>query len=100
VGCRHRSAMLRIEVADSGPGIPEDQRRKIFSEFYRLADAAKTNQAGLGLGLAIVERLCALLDHPIELTSTPGKGSRFSINVPTAPAATLLKSEPQPGPAI
>jgi signal transduction histidine kinase len=69
--------MLCIEVVDSGPGIPEDQRRKIFSEFYRLADAKKTNQAGLGLGLAIVERLCSLLDHPIELTSIPGKGSRF-----------------------
>ena len=92
--------MLRIEVADSGPGIPEDQRRKIFSEFYRLADDAKANQAGLGLGLAIVERLCALLDHPIELASTPGKGSRFSITVPMAPAAALPKSAPPAGPAI
>jgi signal transduction histidine kinase len=63
IGCRRRGALLRIEVADSGAGIPEDQQRKIFSEFYRLDDAAKTNQAGLGLGLAIVERLCALLDH-------------------------------------
>ena len=70
VGCRRRGAVLRIEVADSGPGIPEDQRRKIFTEFYRLADDAKTNQAGLGLGLAIVERLCALLDHPIELRAS------------------------------
>jgi signal transduction histidine kinase len=100
VGCRRRGTMLRIEVADSGPGIPEDQRRKIFSEFYRLADAAKTDQAGLGLGLAIVERLCALLDHPIELASTPGKGSRFSVTVPTAPAAALPKSEPSQPAAI
>ena len=100
VGCRRRGAMLRIDVTDSGPGIPEDQRRKIFSEFYRLADAAKTNQAGLGLGLAIVERLGALLDHPIELASTPGRGSRFSITVPMAPAAELPKTEPPPPPAI
>jgi len=100
VGCRHRGAKLRIEVADSGPGIPEDQRRKIFSEFYRLADAAKTNQAGLGLGLAIVERLCTLLDHPIELASIPSKGSRFSVTVPTAPAATLLKPHPSEPAAI
>jgi len=100
VGCRRRGTMLRIEVADSGPGIPEDQRRKIFNEFYRLADAAKTNQAGLGLGLAIVERLCALLDHPIELASTPGKGSWFSVTVPTAPAAALPKSEPTQPAAI
>jgi two-component system, sensor histidine kinase len=94
VGCRRRGAQLRVDVADTGPGIPEDQQRKIFGEFYRLADAAKTNQAGLGLGLAIVERLCALLDHPIELKSTPGKGSRFSLAVPIAPAAAWPKSEP------
>ena len=94
VVCRRRGALLRIDVADSGPGIPEDQRRKIFGEFYRLADAAKTNQAGLGLGLAIVERLCALLDHPIELKSTSGKGSRFSVAVPLAPVAAVAKSEP------
>jgi signal transduction histidine kinase len=87
VGCRRRGAVLRIEVTDSGPGIPEDQQRKIFSEFYRLADAKKSNQAGLGLGLAIVERLCSLLDHPIDVASTPGKGSRFFITVPTASAA-------------
>jgi two-component system, sensor histidine kinase len=94
VGCRRRGALLRIDVADSGPGIPEDQQRKIFGEFYRLADAAKTNQAGLGLGLAIVERLCVLLDHPIELESTPGKGSRFSVAVPVAPTGALSKAEP------
>jgi signal transduction histidine kinase/CheY-like chemotaxis protein len=99
IGSRRRGTMLRIEVADSGPGIPEDQRRKIFSEFYRLADAAKTSQAGLGLGLAIVERLCALLDHPIELASTPGKGSRFSVTMPTARATARPKSEPPP-PAV
>ncbi len=93
VGCRRRSGALGIEVWDSGPGIPEDQRRKIFSEFYRLADAARTSQTGLGLGLAIVDRLCALLDHPIELTSTPGKGSCFSVTVPMAAPAALSKSE-------
>jgi signal transduction histidine kinase len=93
VGCRRRGGALGIEVWDSGPGIPEDQRRKIFSEFYRLADAARTSQTGLGLGLAIVDRLCTLLDHPIELTSTPGKGSCFSVTVPVAAPAALSKSE-------
>jgi signal transduction histidine kinase/CheY-like chemotaxis protein len=86
VGCRFRKDHVRIEVWDSGPGIPPEQQRKIFGEFYRLTDAAKTNQAGLGLGLAIVDRLSALLDHPIELTSTIGKGSRFGVRVPTAAA--------------
>jgi CheY-like chemotaxis protein len=96
VGCRRRGVLLRIDVADSGPGIPEDQRLKIFGEFYRLADAVKTNQAGMGLGLAIVERLCALLDHAIEVTSTPGKGSCFSVIVPmAAPAAPSKSEQPQ-----
>jgi signal transduction histidine kinase len=99
VGCRYRKDHVRIEVWDSGPGIPPEQQRKIFGEFYRLADAAETNQAGLGLGLAIVDRLCALLDHRIELNSTLGRGSRFSVTVPTAPARaaeqTKIKSPPQ-----
>jgi two-component system, sensor histidine kinase len=91
VGCRYREDHVRIEVWDSGPGIPEEQQRKIFSEFYRLADAAKTNQAGLGLGLAIVDRLCAVLDHPIKLTSTLGRGSRFGVTVPVAAAQTAVQ---------
>src|SRR5262249_32873923 len=95
VGCRCRGDRLRIEVWDSGPGIPLEQQRKIFGEFYRLADAVKTNQAGLGLGLAIVDRLCALLDHPIELTSTPGKGSHFGVNVPRAAAQPKIEPPPQ-----
>jgi two-component system, sensor histidine kinase len=100
VGCRRRGTTLSIEVADSGPGIPEDQQRKIFSEFYRLADSAKTNQAGLGLGLAIVERLCVLLDNPIALASTPGKGSRFSVAVPMVSATERPKAETSPPAAI
>jgi signal transduction histidine kinase len=96
VGCRHRGAKLRIEVWDTGPGIPPEQHRKIFSEFYRLADAAKTNQAGLGLGRAIVDRLCTLLDHPIELTSTLGKGSRFAVTVPTAAARVTAQPKIEP----
>src|SRR4029077_19012394 len=62
IGCRRRADSLRIEVWDSGPGIPEDQRGNIFREFYRLAGT----KGGLGLGLAIVDRLGGLLDHPIE----------------------------------
>ena len=84
VGCRRRGQQICIEVCDTGPGIPEDQRRNIFGEFYRLSKG--DTHSGLGLGLAIVERLCKLLDHPIELTSLVEKGSRFSVSVPIAPA--------------
>ena len=83
VGCRRRNDALRIEVWDTGIGIPEDQRGNIFGEFYQLA-VPEQDRVGLGLGLAIVERLCRLLDHPVEVASRLGKGSRFSVLVPLA----------------
>ena len=86
IGCRRCNGHLRIDVCDSGVGIPEDQRRNIFSEFYQLDGATRDRAGGLGLGLAIVDRLCGLLDHPIELSSQVGRGSRFSVSVPSAPA--------------
>jgi CheY-like chemotaxis protein/anti-sigma regulatory factor (Ser/Thr protein kinase) len=88
IGCRHRNGRLRIDVCDSGIGIPEDQRRNIFGEFYQVDGGEKDRRGGLGLGLAIVDRLCGLLDHPIELTSRVGRGSRFSVLIPSAPAGT------------
>jgi signal transduction histidine kinase len=86
VGCRRRGASLRIDVCDTGIGIPADQQRKVFGEFYQLAASGREHRRGLGLGLAIVDRLCTLLAHRIELASTPGKGSRFSVHVPLAAA--------------
>src|SRR3954449_1599806 len=91
-GSRRRGQLICIEVCDTSPGIPEDQRRNIFGEFYRISKG--DTLGGLGLGLAIVERLCKLLDHPIELTSVVGKGSRFSVAVPLAPAQSEF-AEPQ-----
>jgi signal transduction histidine kinase/CheY-like chemotaxis protein len=95
VGCRHRGNALRIEVWDSGIGIPEDQRQNIFGEFYQVA-GTQAGGPGLGLGLAIVDRLCRLLEHPLELASTPGNGSRFSITVPRAPAQVEPAEAPNP----
>lgn len=87
VGCRAHCGRLRIDVCDTGVGIPAEQQGSIFTEFYRGSSSSMAGE-GLGLGLAIVERLCALLGHPIELVSAPGKGSRFSITLPLAqPAA-------------
>jgi signal transduction histidine kinase/ActR/RegA family two-component response regulator len=86
VGCRKRGDQLRIEVWDSGIGIPPDQHDKIFGEFYRLGEPDRDRRAGLGLGLAIVDRLCRLLGHPIEVKSTVGKGSVFAVTVPLAAA--------------
>jgi signal transduction histidine kinase/ActR/RegA family two-component response regulator len=86
VGCRKRGDQLRIEVWDSGIGIAADQHDKIFGEFYRLGEPDRDRRGGLGLGLAIIDRLCRLLGHPVQVKSTVGKGSVFAVTVPLAPA--------------
>ncbi|MBI3561510.1 MAG: response regulator [Gammaproteobacteria bacterium] len=82
VVCRYRKNVLRIEVRDSGSGIPEEKQKIIFQEYYQLDNPERDRNKGLGLGLSIVERLARLLDHPIELRSKPGMGSTFAIDVP------------------
>jgi PAS domain S-box-containing protein len=81
-GCRRRDGRLAIEVWDTGPGIALADQRLIFEEFRRLGNGGQ----GLGLGLAIAERIARLLGHPLSLRSVPGRGTCFGITVPTAPA--------------
>jgi signal transduction histidine kinase len=81
VGCKRRGATVRIEVHDTGEGIPPDKLRNIFEPFFRI-DA--TRSEGLGLGLFIVRRAADCLGHRIELRSTVGRGSCFSIVAPAA----------------
>ena len=100
VGCRRRGDMLRIEVWDSGPGIPEAHKKNIFGEFFQLPSSERDRYGGLGLGLAIVDRLRQLLNHEIELTSTKGRGSRFTILVPmAAEGASSVETVRSPHPA-
>ena len=77
----------RIDVIDSGIGIAPEMRERVFDEFVQGAPAPRqaATGRGMGLGLAIVRRLAALLDHPLELASVPGQGSRFSVAVPRVP---------------
>ena len=96
VGCRRRGGRLRIEVWDTGAGVPADRRQHIFGEFYRLGEGDHDRRGGLGLGLAIVDRLCRLLDHAIELNSTLGKGSCFSVAVPMVDARAEAIKPPAP----
>jgi signal transduction histidine kinase/CheY-like chemotaxis protein len=103
VGCRRRGGRLRIEVWDSGIGIPKDQWQNVFGEFYRLSGPDRERRGGLGLGLAIVERLCRLLDHRVELRSAPGKGSCLAVEAPLVaaqpePAEQVLAPEPTADP--
>lgn len=80
VGVRRYGASARLEVWDTGDGIAEEDQKLIFQEFKRLPSSSR--ETGLGLGLAIVERACANLGHPLGLWSEPGQGSCFSLNVP------------------
>ncbi|WP_151442878.1 hybrid sensor histidine kinase/response regulator [Halomonas lysinitropha] len=82
LGCRRRSEGVEILVGDSGPGIPEAQREAIFQEFQRLGGNHDAEDRGLGLGLAIVDRIAGMLGHPLRLASVPGRGSFFSVLVP------------------
>lgn len=81
MGVRRRGGTARIEVWDTGRGLSEDDRRIVFEEFRKL-DSYSGPAKGLGLGLAIVERACASLNHPLDLWSEPGRGSCFSVSVP------------------
>jgi signal transduction histidine kinase len=96
VGCRKRGVNLRIEVWDTGPGVPQDQQQNIFGEFYRLGAPGGDGGSGLGLGLAIVDRLCRLLDHSVLLTSILGKGSCFSVALPRVAARPEIDETPAP----
>ncbi|WP_426609821.1 hybrid sensor histidine kinase/response regulator [Bradyrhizobium sp. McL0616] len=84
LGCRRRGASVEIQVWDTGPGIPADQQAIIFEEFVQLQNPARDRTQGLGLGLAIVRRTAALLQHPLKLVSVTGRGSMFSVTVPQA----------------
>ncbi|MBM3545568.1 MAG: PAS domain S-box protein [Alphaproteobacteria bacterium] len=92
LGCRRAGKALRFEVWDNGPGIPEDKRDLVFQEFVRLHPAAvdRGEGRGLGLGLAIVERIARMLGHPVSLRSVPGRGSVFSVTVPLAATAAVV----------
>ena len=82
LGCRRNGGNVRIEVWDTGPGIPELELQAIFEEFHQLDNPARERSKGLGLGLAIVQRLADLLGHKIDVRSRLGAGSVFTIEVP------------------
>jgi len=82
LGCRRAHDGLRIEVWDTGVGIPEAKRQAIFEEFRRLDTGIDRDGRSAGLGLSIVDRIARLLDHRIGLRSWPERGSVFSVTVP------------------
>ena len=86
VGARRRGEMIRIDVADTGCGIPPNQREAVFEEFHRgtrSADA-ELSGGGLGLGLAIVRRMAGSLGHEVSFSSVVGRGTVFHVLLPAA----------------
>lgn len=84
VGVRRVGETARIQVLDTGIGIGGDELERVFEEFHQLGNTARDRREGLGLGLAIVERLASLLGHSVEVSSQPGRGTCFSVHVPIA----------------
>lgn len=107
LGARKRGDQLRIEVWDTGRGIEADQLQAIFLEFNQLGVQRASERAGVGLGLAIVDRIASMLDYRILVRSQPGRGSVFSIDVPladmpkrlpvTGRTAAAVPGDPLPG---
>ena len=82
VNCRLQDDIARIEVKDTGLGIPEEALGTIFEEYFQLDNPVRDRRKGLGLGLSIVKHIARLLDHRLDVSSTLGKGSTFSVEVP------------------
>ncbi|WP_285428398.1 NahK/ErcS family hybrid sensor histidine kinase/response regulator [Pseudomonas sp. lyk4-R2A-8] len=94
LGCRRQHQRLSIQVWDSGMGIAEERLEEIFQEFKRGDVQRRDQDRGLGLGLAIVEKIAGILGHRISVKSVPGKGSMFAVEVPLS--ATAPKNLPAP----
>ena len=94
LGCRRHRQSLSIEVWDTGVGIAEDKLGEIFQEFKRGDVSQRKQDRGLGLGLAIVDKIAGMLGHRIRVSSTPGKGSMFAIDVPLTSRAPRARLEP------
>lgn len=99
LGARRRGDHLRLEVWDTGRGIAADRLQAIFLEFNQLDVGRAADRKGVGLGLAIVERIAKILGYRVGVRSWPGRGSMFSIDVPIGEAMPLPihQAAPQPG---
>ncbi|NWO07707.1 MAG: PAS domain-containing protein [Alteromonadaceae bacterium] len=82
LGCRRRGDHVLLQVWDTGMGIPEDKLTEIFQEFKRIQPKGSQQDKGLGLGLAIVDKISRMLGHKVRVSSVEGKGSMFSVQVP------------------
>lgn len=85
---------VELVVEDTGIGIAPEHHSRIFDEFFQVGNPGRDRSLGLGLGLSTVKRLCDLLNHRVEVTSTPGRGSRFTVHL--GPACEATGADPAP----
>lgn len=97
VGVRRRGNLCRIDVVDTGCGIPEEERALVFEEFFRgTGEGEDAGGPGLGLGLSIVQRMAGALGHTVRLHSRVGRGTRMTVELPLAEAAPDAQAHPAP----
>jgi two-component system, sensor histidine kinase len=89
VAARKHTRGIALEVWDTGLGIPDDKMEMIFREFYQIDNPERDRSRGLGMGLAIVQRICHLLQHSLEVRSRVGRGTVFRVVVPAGDAAAI-----------
>lgn len=99
VTASQRDNLIRFQVWDTGRGIPPEHMDRIFKDFFQVANPLGDQSQGLGLGLAIVDRLARLLGHPLRVRSLPGKGTVFSLDVPISHADPMREVGDQDTPA-
>ncbi len=101
IGCRRRDGRLRIEVWDTGIGIAAEDIERVFDDFLQIGNPQRDRANGLGLGLAVVERVVRLLPgHSVEVRSTLGRGSVFALDLPLALAPAPARERPAPAPTV
>lgn len=100
LGCRRTGKGIRIEIRDTGIGIPEGEFQAIFEEYHQVGNVARKRSTGLGLGLSIVQRLAKLLDHRLTVRSRLGRGSVFAIEVNLAEDQSPTRGSPAPRIAV
>lgn len=97
---RKKRGQLRIDVWDTGVGIEQSKLREIFTEFHQLLPQGTGGRQGVGLGLAIVERMCRILGYQVDVASRPERGSRFTVTLPDGEEVTPATITPRPLAAI
>jgi hypothetical protein len=97
IECRKDGDLIRVAVNDTGVGVPQSDLKMIFEEYYQLDNPTRDRRKGLGLGLSIAKHIAQLLELPVDVASTEGKGSMFAIAVPLAATASLPAETAKPG---